>query len=161
MCSDEEPKQMMSNFAILRRRLARKCLVNIDVSKCTGPDDIPGVVLKRCAKVLDIAFVILARRMLLRGVWPDCWRLHWVCPIFKKGAVARPGNYRGVHLTAVGAKIIERILGDSFVGFLDRTGAVGINQWAYRPKHSCRDLLALLVASWILILESGHWFVLQ
>ena len=42
------------------------------------------------------------------------------------------------------------------MGFLDRTGAVGINQWAYRRKHSCRDLLALLVASWILILESGQ-----
>ena len=39
--------------------------------------------------------------------------------------------------------------------FLDRTGAYGMDQWAFRPKRSCRDLVALLVLRWIWALDHG------
>ena len=44
------------------------------------------------------------------GIWPLKWRMHWVVPIYKRGTVYLSKNYRGVHLTAQLAKVVERLL---------------------------------------------------
>ena len=75
-------------------------------------------------------------------------------PIFKKGAAFLPGNYRGVHLTTVLSKIAERLLGVHLVPFLRRT-AFGQNQWAFTAGLSSRDLVTMLMMSWILAICSG------
>ena len=38
--------------------------------------------------------------------WPSRWRLHHVIPVYKRGSVYDPDNYRGVHLTSVVAKTV-------------------------------------------------------
>ena len=40
--------------------------------------------------------------------------------------------------------------------FFERIGAFGVDQWAFRRKHSCRDLVTLLLCQWLLALDSGH-----
>ena len=87
------------------------------------------------------------------GSWPDSWRNHWIIPIFKKGAVFRPGNYRGIHLTAQISKIAERIIKKITEPHLERTNAYGTNQFAYRTGRGARDSLALLMMKWITALN--------
>ena len=65
-----------------------------------------------------------------------------------------PGNYRGVHLTTVLSKVAEKLIGMHFVPFLQRT-AFGPNQWAFTPRLSCRDLVAMLMMSFILAVCLG------
>ena len=77
------------------------------------------------------------------------------CPLHKHGSVYNAGKYRGIHLTTVLSKTIERILGMQLVSFPCRSNAYGSSQWAYRPGHSCRDLVALLVAKWILAIHAA------
>ena len=79
-----------------------------------------------------------------------------MCPLHKKKSQADPGNYRGVHLTAVASKIVERVLGRLLVRYLDRSDAYGKSQWAFRPQRSCRDLVTLLVCSWLWEMECGN-----
>ena len=93
--------------------------------------------------------------MLHEGVWPRAWRVHWLMPLHKHGSVYNAGKYRGIHLTTVLSKTVERILGMQLVSFLCRSNAYGSSQWAYRPGHSCRDLVALLVAKWILAIHAA------
>ena len=52
-------------------------------------------------------------------------------PFFKRGAAhdASASNYRGVYLTAIIAKVVERCVGMVFVAFLDKSGAFGRSQW--------------------------------
>ena len=66
-----------------------------------------------------------------------------------------PSKYRGIHLTCIISKVVERILGYSLNTLFDRNNAFGHNQWAFRPKRSHTDLIALLVNSWLLALEQG------
>ena len=75
-------------------------------------------------------------------------------PIFKKGAAFLPGNYRGVHLTNVLSKVAERLIGVYLVPFLRRV-AYGLNQWAFTAGLSSRDLVTMLMMSWILAVCSG------
>ena len=42
---------------------------------------------------------VLVVAMLAQRRWPECWRLHWVIPLFNKGSAAQTVNHRGVHLT--------------------------------------------------------------
>ena len=113
-------------------------------------DLLAGRILRECAAELAAPICRLAGRLLADGVWPDVWRSHWIFPLFKRGSPAQPGNYRGIHLTSMLSKVVERSVGLTSLPFLHVTNAFGINQWAFRPAHSCRDLTTLRVATWLL-----------
>ena len=59
-------------------------------NSATGPDNIPARFLKECALHLVLAFRILCMRTLDEAVWPECWRLHRITPIYKKGNATDP-----------------------------------------------------------------------
>ena len=60
-----------------------------------------------------------------------------------------PGNYRGVHLTTILSKVAERMIGAHLVPFLQKR-AFGKNQWAFTPRLSSKDLVSMLMMSFIL-----------
>ena len=79
---------------MLRVRKTKAILKKINPDKATGPDQLPGRILKECADELAYPVTLLARQMLKLRQWPECWRDHWLAPIFKKGSVANPEKYR-------------------------------------------------------------------
>ena len=81
--------------------------------------------------------------------------MHWIHPWYKKGAASKPGNYRGVHITSVLSKVAERSIGHVFLIFLDQTNAYCENQWAFRKRHSCRDLITVKLLQCILTAHQG------
>jgi len=96
----------LGEFLPLRMRTAVKVLAGLDESKATGPDGIPSIILKRCARTLCLPIILLARLIIDTSEWP--WQWHWLAPVYKKKSVSNPGNYRGVHLTAHLGKSVER-----------------------------------------------------
>ena len=130
--------------------LSEQELRMLDSKSGTGPDALPARILKECARELALPITILTTRIICTGQWPDCWREHWIVPLHKKGVTFRASQYRGIHLTAQIPKVLERIIKRLCNPFLERTGAFGYNQFAYREKRGARDALALLVMQWIL-----------
>ena len=99
---------------------------------------------QECCDVLSIPVTVLARQVLAEGKWP--WKVHWIHPLFKnKGSPSNPLQYRGLHLTPIVSKVVERAIGRTLCGFLDISDAYGDSQWAFRPKRSCKTLLTVLV----------------
>ena len=143
------------NLVAIRTRRAQHFLSKLDESSATGPDLVPARVLKRLASVLALPFAKLARLIVNEGTWPDLWKRHWICALYKKKSVYDPANYRGVQLTAQISKAMERFLASLFVPQLVELGAFGENQFAYRLEHGARDLLLFLVLSWIGLMASG------
>ena len=92
-----EPSTVMGDFVLIRQRWTRRVLANIDEGKATGPDGIPGVILKRTRRELAAPITRLARRLLTLGAWPDIWRYHWIAPLYTRKFVYNPLHYRGVH----------------------------------------------------------------
>jgi hypothetical protein len=149
-----EDQPTLGNFLPLRRRVATKILQQLDEKVATGPDKLPAKIWKRCAQALAVPVVLVARLCLSTGKWPDEWRFHWVVPLFKKGAKHDPAKYRGIHLTSVFSKAVERVIGSVLVPFLQRVSGFGDNQWAYQIGRSSNDLLALLATTWLSAFES-------
>ena len=139
----------------IRTRDVKKFLKKLRSDQATGPDHISSEVLRRLADVIALPMAIPIRRIFAEGCWPERWRLHHICPLFKKGSVYMPGQYRGIHLTSILSKTVERVIGEPLVKFLADRG-YGNEQWAFRKKSSGRDLVTVYVAKWTLLICQGR-----
>ena len=124
-----------------------KSLETLDDKSATGPDLLPARILRQCAASLALPIFLLAQAILQNGVWPDFWREHWMIPLHKRQSTYNPANYRGVHMTAQLAKVIERALLPIFRSTLSSEPSIGPNQFAYCQERGSRDALAFLVMS--------------
>ena len=131
-------------------------LAKLDETSGTGPDLLPARILKGCAAELAVPLTLLARKLLREHCWPQCWRLHWVHGIFKRGSRASGKNYRGVHLTPQVSKVVERAVGSLILPWLEHTGAYGPHQYAYAKGKGYKDVLAVNTCNWLLFLEQGY-----
>ena len=131
-----------------RSRSCKSILKKLDEKKATGHDKISAIILKRLSDCLARPFAFVCRRLFEEGCWPTAWKYHLIIPIFKKGSAFNPINYRGVHLTSILSKVAERMVAIHLVPMLQRK-AFGENQWAFRTGLSARDLVTMLMMSWI------------
>ena len=136
------------DWITFRTRTCRQLFKKLDKSKATGNDMISAEILKRLENVLAAPFTRVVRRLYHEGCWPEIWKKHVIVPIFKKGAAFDPEKYRGVHLTTILSKTAERMIAKQLVPHL-RKYAFGTNQWAFSTGLSARDLVTMLVLSWI------------
>ena len=123
------------------------------LDQATGPDLIAAILLRRLSKELALPVAMIARRVFREG-WPTLWRVHWLIPLFKKGSVYDPNKYRGIHLSCILSKVVERVVGNPLIAFLQARG-FGDAQWAFRKQSSSRDLVTVSVARWVLRICQG------
>ena len=152
LTADDLP-QHCSNFIHLRTRWTRRILNCIDENTTTGPDFLPGRILKRCATALAFPITALVRFIIQVCMWPSLWKLHWMLPLHKKKKKSDPLNYRGIHITSILSKVAERLIGIPLLTFFDAVDGYGISQWAFRKKHSAQDLIGLLICTWLLAMR--------
>ena len=57
--------------------------MNLDLSKASGPDCIPVVVLKNCGSELSYILAEPFNKCLKESCFPDCWMVSSVVPLFK------------------------------------------------------------------------------
>ena len=57
--------------------------MNLDLSKASGPDCIPVVVLKNCEPELSYILAELFKKCLKESCFPDCWKVSSVVPVFE------------------------------------------------------------------------------
>ena len=154
-CEEERaPSFKQSKFMFIRKRWVRQILKDLDVNKATGPDMIPGKILKECACALTIPILLLARKILHTRRWP--WKHHHIQPVFKRKSPACRENYRGVHLTSVLSKVIERIFSKIICAFFEGSNAYGSTQWAFRSGYGSRDLVTLCILRWIEAIDNNQ-----
>ena len=63
--------------------MVKKVIANLDLSKASGPDCIPLVVLKSCDPELSYILAELFSKCLKKSCFPDWWKVSSVVPVFK------------------------------------------------------------------------------
>ena len=97
-----------------------KLLHGINTAKAQGPDRVANIMLKTCASQLAPALTNIFQRSIDCGKLPSDWLNASVSPVYKKGDVHLPENYRPVSLTCVSCKILEHIICKHILDHLDR-----------------------------------------
>ena len=120
----------------------------LNETKAAGNDRISATIVKRLSDQLALPFIRICRRMFYEGNWPTVWKKHMIVPIYKKSSAYKAGNYRGVHLTRILSKLAEKVIGFRLVPFLQRN-AFGENQWGFSTGLGAKDLVTMLMMSWI------------
>ena len=116
-------------FNIDELRTAKK---QIREGKAPGEDGIMPEVIKRC----DIDDIILkfSNKLLIDGVKPDTFTTLNITPIPKSGDLSVTNNYRGISLTSLSAKLINRMILNRIRPIIDPL--LRDNQNGFRPRRS-------------------------
>ena len=86
--------------------MVKKVITNLDLSKASGPDCIPVVVLENFEPELSYTLSELFNKCLKESCFPDCWKVSSVVPVFKNaGERSTAKIYRPVSLFSVVSKV--------------------------------------------------------
>ena len=103
--------------------MVKKVIMNLDLSKASGPGCIPVVVLKNCEPELSYILAELFNKCLKESCFPDCWKVSSVVPVFKNvGERSTAKNYRPVSLLYVVSKVFEKLVNNRIVAHLEKRG---------------------------------------
>ena len=97
-------------------KMVKKVIMNLDLSKASGPDCIPVVVLKNCELELSYIIAELFNKCLKEYCFPDCWKVSLVFPVLKNvGERSTAKNYDPISLLSVVNKVFEKIVNNRIV----------------------------------------------
>ena len=108
-CADIHLNSELTNIVISVEGV-EQLLSNIVPHKSSGPDQIPGRLLKLMAHEIAPSLSAIYQASLEQGVMPQDWRNALIVPIFKNGCRSQPSNYRPISLTCIVCKILEHII---------------------------------------------------
>ena len=112
-----------------------KILKKINPSKATGPDNIDGIVLKKCSSSLAHPLAYIFNLSYHSGSLPSEWKEANVVPIHKKGKKSLIKNYRPISLTSLVMKVFEKIIRDKLLGLCREK--ITPHQHGFVPSKSC------------------------
>ena len=88
-------------------KMVKKVIMNLDLSKASGPDCIPVVALKNCEPELSYILTELFNKCFKESCFPDCWKVSSVVLELKNvGERSAAENYRPVSLLCMVSKVL-------------------------------------------------------
>ena len=106
--------------------------MNLELSKASGPDCIPVVILKNCEAKFSYILAELFNKCLKESCFPHCWKVSSVAPLFKKvGEKSTTKNYRPVCPLAVVSKVFEKLVNNRIVDHLEKCGLFSDFQYGF------------------------------
>jgi hypothetical protein len=135
-----DPAPSIANI-VVETSGVQKLLMGLKVSKASGPDNFPNVLLKHTATEIAPALAAIFNMSLTQGKLPTNWSQANISPVFKKGSKQEAANYRPVSLTCVCCKLLEHIVCHHVRAHLDEQNILSQYQHGFRKGHSCESQL--------------------
>ena len=125
-------------------KMVKKVIMKLDLSKASGPDFIPVIVLKNCDPELSYIQAELFNKGLKESCFPDCWKVSSVVLVSKNaGERSIAKNYRPVSLLSMVSKVFEKLVNNRIVDHLEKCSLFSDYQYGLRSSRSTEDLLTV------------------
>ena len=121
----------------IEKKDVTKAIEKLKRNKSAGGEGMDSSFIKEIGDSLAGPLMELFNKSLLEGKVPDDWKVADVTPVYKTGSKQDPGNYRPVSLTSHVGKLMERILKEKIVEFLEENKLLGESQHGFRKDKSC------------------------
>ena len=125
----------------------QKLLKDIKPHKATGPDNIPGRLLKEAADELSPELAHLFQMSVDNGKIPLDWKAALVTPVFKKGNRSTPSNYRPISSTSIVCKVLKHVIHTSVISHFERNGILTDCQHGLRKRRLCEAQLIFTIGA--------------
>lgn len=112
-----------------------------NIWKATGPDGVPGRVIRACARELAGVFTDIFNISLSKCSVPTCLKSSIIVPIPKQTVITGFNDYRPVALTPIIMKCFERLVLEKIKAALPVT--LDSHQYAYRTNRSTDDAISI------------------
>ena len=122
-----------------------KVIKNLDTKKSAGHDGISILIIKKLADELSNPLTYIFNMSLKSGIVPDQLKIARVVPIHKKDSKNVFNNYRPISVLPGFSKILERLVFNRCISFLNKYNILYENQFGFRPKHSTNMAINKLV----------------
>ena len=125
-------------------------------SKSTGTDNIDTYVIKLVAKDILSPLTHIINISMLRSKFPSIWKNAKVVPLLKKGDPLIAKNYRPVALLPIFSKILERVVFNQLVNYLDYNSLMHPNHHGSRSGYSTATALIQMYDTWAEEVDSNN-----
>lgn len=112
--------------------------------KSPGFDGINSSTLKRIKNQIVKPLTYIINEILAQGIWPRCFGIGVVRPIFKSGDALDVNNYRPITLISNIAKIAEKVINLRVTDFLNKHNIMSDSQYGFRKARSSQDAICCL-----------------
>ena len=101
--------------------------------------DIPTYIVKKLAPLVSPLIADIFNMSVVSGSFPSCLKFSTIVPIFKKGDSKLKENYRPISTISVFCKLIEKLMANRMIDYLDKYNIVYDNQFGFRRGFSTSD----------------------
>ena len=133
----------------------RNLLRKLNVRKAAGLDKIPCKLLIVAADIIAPSLTKIYQRSIISGIFPLEWKHARVTPVFKKGKMNNPCNYRPISVIPTVAKIFEKIVYDQLYNYLNENNLLTSCQSGFRSLHSTLTALIDTTNNWSVNIDDG------
>lgn len=152
----EHPEQG-NRFIEFRPITLEKLRKTVDsLKKCSGTDNVTKQVLVDAMDVIAGELLDIINISLMRGQFPEEWKKSTVIPIPKVPNSTRVEDRRPINMLPLYEKILETVVKEQVLEFIDDAGILIEEQSGFRKRHSCESALNLLLLKWKQSIEEGR-----
>ena len=129
------------------------------ISKLDEKKSSHGIISNKVLKVINETISpyleILFHKCIISGVFPDCFKIAEVIPLFKGGEKEDKNCYRPISLLPTISKIFERVLATRLISFFTKFNVLSKDQFGFRAKFSTEYAIADIYDKLINNLDKG------
>lgn len=129
---------------------------SLKIESAPGLDGITPLLLKNTKNIIAEPLAHIFNLSITNGCFPEAWKTSSITPIHKDGPRSCPENYRPISLLSILSKILERIVNNRLVKFIESRNLLSPRQFGFRHYKSTEDAVVLLSDLVSQYLDSGN-----
>ena len=118
-----------------------KAIEDIKLNAAPCPDEIPIMLLRNCKEAIAELIYMIWKKYFSAEEVPNFYKFSHVFPFNKKDSRAVQINYRPISLTSHIVKILERVIREKLVDYLEINGLICNKQHDFRSGRNCLNQL--------------------
>lgn len=120
-------------------------ITKLNPSKASGPFSIPTKILQLVKHIISKPLEIILNYSFSSGIVPDKFKIARVLPVFKSGLESDVSNYRPISLLSVFNRIMEKLVYNRLIKFVEKHDIIYKKQFGFRSFHSTEHAILSIV----------------
>ena len=120
---------------------------NLKNTNSYGNDEISYKYIKDANEIIVPYITFIVNISIVTSIVPNIWKTAIVIPLHKKGDKEKPSNYRPISLLPILSKILEKIVTNQLIKYLEDNDILSHNQFGFRPGLSTENALNKILSS--------------